>query len=248
MVPGRLVDDSPVDASLAASPAVEKSQGVQAGHGAYVLSGSLDRHDEGLPFLIDAKGKSYDWSGRTRRTCSATTAAHPGRARQWVELFEQGVPLSRDAALCRPARRPGRDVLTGLAAALAAGLVAATGCRSCRPGRRTPRTTSAATTRPRTTRPTTTDAAERPRWTSCTSSGARPVRAGGKVPGSGVTVAVVDSGGRRHRPDDGGARRPPEFPTVFPSDYHGTVVAGLIAGHESDSGPIGIAPGATIST
>ncbi len=68
----------------------------------------------------------------------------------------------------------------------------------------------------------------------------------GKVPGNGVTVAVVDSGVADTDLITVAHADRPEFPPVFPSDYHGTVVAGLIAGGETDSGPIGIAPGATV--
>jgi membrane-anchored mycosin MYCP len=67
----------------------------------------------------------------------------------------------------------------------------------------------------------------------------------GKVPGEGVTVAVVDNGvvdsdylrkAPGHGFDGAGAV----------VDYHGTAVAGLIAGGTGSHGPIGIAPGATI--
>jgi membrane-anchored mycosin MYCP len=69
-------------------------------------------------------------------------------------------------------------------------------------------------------------------------------------PGAGVTVAVVDSGVATGahvqlagQPVDAGNKQPE------PSDYHGTAVAGLIAGAprtKADGGPVGIAPGARI--
>ncbi len=71
----------------------------------------------------------------------------------------------------------------------------------------------------------------------------------GGLPGSGVTVAVVDSGvaphdqvtmARQYSVHTGSA-------TVRTSDYHGTAVAGLIAGRpRPDGGLVGIAPGARI--
>jgi membrane-anchored mycosin MYCP len=67
-------------------------------------------------------------------------------------------------------------------------------------------------------------------------------------PGRGVTVAVIDSGVAKDapvtiagQPVDAGNKIPE------PQDYHGTAVAGLIAGHvRPDGGPVGIAPWAKI--
>jgi membrane-anchored mycosin MYCP len=68
-------------------------------------------------------------------------------------------------------------------------------------------------------------------------------------PGQGVTVAVIDSGVAKDapititgQPVDAGNKIPE------PQDYHGTAVAGLIAGHPRPGrgGPVGIAPGAKI--
>jgi membrane-anchored mycosin MYCP len=77
----------------------------------------------------------------------------------------------------------------------------------------------------------------------------RLAAAGGGLPGSGVTVAVVDSGiapheqvtmARQYSVHTGAA-------TVHTSDYHGTAVAGLIAGRPRPGGGlVGIAPGARI--
>jgi len=68
-------------------------------------------------------------------------------------------------------------------------------------------------------------------------------------PGQGVTVAVIDSGVASNapvaiagQPVDAGNKVPE------PMDYHGTAVAGLIAGHvrPDGGGPVGIAPWARI--
>ena len=70
------------------------------------------------------------------------------------------------------------------------------------------------------------------------------------APGQGVGVAVVDSGvadddGRI--PRVGGFRAAPFSKTDADTYYHGTAVAGLIAGQERPNGePVGIAPGASV--
>ncbi len=77
------------------------------------------------------------------------------------------------------------------------------------------------------------------------------LRQQGITPGEGVTVAVVDSGVATkadavisvvERKDAGNG-------TPEPTEYHGTAVAGLIAGKprtKKDGGAVGIAPGAQI--
>ena len=77
---------------------------------------------------------------------------------------------------------------------------------------------------------------------------AERVRRAGRRPGAGVVVAVVDSGVAAAAPitvagrEDAGNKQPE------PSDYHGTAVAGLIAGHPRGGagGAVGIAPYARI--
>ena len=68
-------------------------------------------------------------------------------------------------------------------------------------------------------------------------------------PGAGVTVAVIDSGVASNVPITI-AGTPVETGNKAnePVDYHGTAVAGLIAGHPrpDGGGPVGIAPGAQI--
>jgi membrane-anchored mycosin MYCP len=68
-------------------------------------------------------------------------------------------------------------------------------------------------------------------------------------PGQGVTVAVVDSGVAGAAPVTiAGQRVDAGNKLPEPTDYHGTAVAGLIAGHvrPDGGGPVGIAPWARI--
>lgn len=67
---------------------------------------------------------------------------------------------------------------------------------------------------------------------------------GGRVPGAGVTVAVLDSGVAETELMVVG--RPAGLPNRTPLDYHGTAMAGLIAARGTPEEPIGIAPGARI--
>jgi membrane-anchored mycosin MYCP len=68
---------------------------------------------------------------------------------------------------------------------------------------------------------------------------------GGGLPGSGVVVAVLDSGVSTA---EGQISVLPDMPFTAPiQDFHGTAVAGLIAGKpRKDGSPVGIAPGAGI--
>ncbi len=70
----------------------------------------------------------------------------------------------------------------------------------------------------------------------------------GGLPGSGVTVAVVDSGIAPHDQVTISAQHSVRTgPVVHTSDYHGTAVAGLISGRpRPGGGSVGIAPGARI--
>jgi membrane-anchored mycosin MYCP len=68
-------------------------------------------------------------------------------------------------------------------------------------------------------------------------------------PGAGVTVAVIDSGVAADAPIDVVAHVDAGNKVAAPSDYHGTAVAGLIAGaprSKKDGGAVGIAPAARI--
>jgi ESX secretion system ATPase EccB len=81
---------------------------VAAGRGAYVRSGGWADDRTGAPFVLDAKGLAYPLVGpeaADRLGYGGTSA--PVVPDSWVELFEAGVPLSVDAALCPP--DPGND-------------------------------------------------------------------------------------------------------------------------------------------
>lgn len=80
-----------------------ESVSVDAGAGAFVLAGGWGETGGGSPFVMDAKGYAYPLVG-------ATVAEQLGYAgydapvvpESWVELFEPGVELSQNAALCAP--------------------------------------------------------------------------------------------------------------------------------------------------
>jgi type VII secretion protein EccB len=101
--------DATGDAAVADLDGGERSVRVQPGRGAYVVSGEWGKTSGGSPFVIDAKGQSYPLAG-------PEVAAHLGYADypvplvpdSWVKLFDTGVPLSVDAALCPPRSESGR--------------------------------------------------------------------------------------------------------------------------------------------
>ena len=71
---------SPGDTAAAADVASEeKVQVVDAGRGAYVLSGSWADGDSGLPFVIDSKGKAYPLVGQGTATLLGYGEHPPGR-------------------------------------------------------------------------------------------------------------------------------------------------------------------------
>ncbi len=98
-----LGDDSLVDASPEDVPAGQKSVEVENDHGAYVLSADWDDLNGGSPFVIDEKGKSYAMVGADMDVLLGYDGYSPPLIPdRWLELFEKGVPLSQDAALCPP--------------------------------------------------------------------------------------------------------------------------------------------------
>ena len=108
IVPGHLSEDAEVSASSFGVDAGDKSQEVQPGRGAYVLSGEWTDTNQGLPYLIDTKGKAYTLVGAgAADQLGYELEPHPVAPDSWVALFEEGVPLSRDAALCEPSPVPG---------------------------------------------------------------------------------------------------------------------------------------------
>lgn len=87
----------------------EKSVAVDAGRGAYVLSGDWADTEEGAPYLVDAKGAAYPLVGLgTAELLGFEGYDAPVVPDSWVELFETGVNLSQDAALCPPDPVAGR--------------------------------------------------------------------------------------------------------------------------------------------
>jgi hypothetical protein len=89
--------------SAAAVDAGETSVSVDPGRGAYVLSGDWQEPAEGSPYLIDATGRANALVGQgTADLLGYAGYDAPVVPDAWVELFDEGVPLSRDAALCPP--------------------------------------------------------------------------------------------------------------------------------------------------
>ncbi len=93
-------------AEAASSTAVESGQvsvRVEPGLGAYVLSGAWGDTARGTPFLMDSTGKSFELEGdETATLLGFGDLKEPVVPDTWVELFEHGVPLSQDVALCPP--------------------------------------------------------------------------------------------------------------------------------------------------
>lgn len=78
---------------------------VDPGHGAYVLSGDWDDTSSSTPYVVDAKGLAYPVVGaETPDQLGYGSHDAPLVPDTWLELFGQGVVLSRDDALCPPAR------------------------------------------------------------------------------------------------------------------------------------------------
>jgi type VII secretion protein EccB len=76
---------------------------VDPGRGAYVLSGDWPDSSGGSPYVIDAKGLGYPLVGDD----AAARLGYGDHAAvvvpdSWIELFDPGVNLSVDEALCRP--------------------------------------------------------------------------------------------------------------------------------------------------
>lgn len=106
----RLATSPSEDASSGGLSAERKEISVDAGRGAYVLSGGWDDEVSGAPYVIDAKGRSYPLVGDSvaDRLGYADYDA-PVVPDAWVELFDEGVALSVDSALCPPGRVEGRS-------------------------------------------------------------------------------------------------------------------------------------------
>lgn len=93
------------DASSAGVADDVVSRQIDAGYGAHVLAAGWGDADQGQPVLIDAKGRAYPLDGP-----DASEKLGYGRHKvrvvpsSWVELFENGVALSEDAARRAPAQ------------------------------------------------------------------------------------------------------------------------------------------------
>jgi type VII secretion protein EccB len=98
-----LATDPTDEASSTAVDAGERSVAVDPGRGAYVLSGDWNDRTGGSPYLIDAKGNANALVGSgTPALLGYDGFDAPVVPDAWVELFDEGVPLSQDGALCPP--------------------------------------------------------------------------------------------------------------------------------------------------
>jgi type VII secretion protein EccB len=78
---------------------------VQAGRGAFVLSGGWSSPDVGEPFVVDPRGVSYAVLGIDAvENLGFGGYDAPVVPRSWMQLFEPGAALSVNAALCPPTR------------------------------------------------------------------------------------------------------------------------------------------------
>ena len=98
-----LVGDPQGDASAAGVSAGDSSPVVDDGSGAYVLSGGWDSGTAGQPFLVDSKGQAYPLVGSDAPGQLGYGSYRPPVVPDsWVALFDEGVELSKNLALCSP--------------------------------------------------------------------------------------------------------------------------------------------------
>ena len=97
------------DASGADVPAGEKDPVVEAGRGAYVLSGGWSDTDQGSPFVIDSKGRANPLVGDDAAGLLGyggyDVAVVPGHLGQALRLRGQPLPRRRALAAARAGRR-----------------------------------------------------------------------------------------------------------------------------------------------
>ncbi len=105
----QIATDPGETASAADLPNTRRVPAVAAGRGAYVLSGEWSDTVDGSPFVIDAKAKSYPLVGQ-EAAGRLGYGDHPVVVvpDSWVELFDRGVALSVQDALCPPAAKEGQ--------------------------------------------------------------------------------------------------------------------------------------------
>lgn len=82
---------------------------VVPGHGALVRAGDWSSVDTGTPFLVDDRAISYELAGDLEiANLGYGSVAEVSVPDTWLKLFDTGVELSQDAALCPPAAESGR--------------------------------------------------------------------------------------------------------------------------------------------
>ncbi len=80
-----------------------ESVSVDAGAGAYVVSGGWGDTSGDSPFVMDSKGVAYPLIGPTAADLLGYAGFEaPLVPDAWIELFDDGVQLSQNAALCEP--------------------------------------------------------------------------------------------------------------------------------------------------
>lgn len=89
----------------------DKESSVDSGHGSFVMSGSWgESADSAEPVLVDDRGRSYPLVGpETPGQLGYEDEDWVLVPDSWVELFDEGVPLSQDAALCPPTTGKGEE-------------------------------------------------------------------------------------------------------------------------------------------
>lgn len=103
--------DEPAQVRLAQDPEGEavatgtrgESVSVDAGAGAYVVSGAWGDTSGDNPFVMDSKGVAYPLVGPTAADLLGYSGFDaPVVPDPWIELFDDGVQLSQNSALCAP--------------------------------------------------------------------------------------------------------------------------------------------------
>ncbi|WP_435748180.1 type VII secretion protein EccB [Nocardioides sp. SYSU DS0663] len=92
-----------VEAAAVGPRLVDRS--VDPGRGSYALAAGWDGGAVGSPYLLDPRGAVYPLVGaEAAERLGYGDVEPPVVPDPWIELFEEGVPLSVDAALCPPVR------------------------------------------------------------------------------------------------------------------------------------------------
>jgi type VII secretion protein EccB len=111
--PGVTIGLQPEERASAASTAAgdPPDVGVEPGHGAMVWSGGWTSEEGGSPVLVDDRGIYYPLrlDGVTVENLGYASVDATVVPDTWVELFDEGVELSREDALCPPLTGPTRS-------------------------------------------------------------------------------------------------------------------------------------------